>query len=182
MAQDDVDKITASLLRGEFLGGSDEYEAECDALARRIIEWLKSTDPKTKVTAMRLKDNLKTAVIRMIHGADDPKWVPIRHIRHALSFPAIEQTRMFSRPEQRKTIDGPTRAIRVKCLECQGGGPDATTGVRECAATGCALWAFRMGSNPFFGRMVGSEDEVTETDAEIDAMEALRQPIVVVEG
>lgn len=43
----------------------------------------------------------------------------------------------------------PGRAIRAKCLDCSGGN-DAE--VRKCVAVGCALWAFRMGSNPFHGR------------------------------
>jgi len=43
----------------------------------------------------------------------------------------------------------PIRAIRAKCLDCSGGN-DAE--VRKCVAVGCALWAFRMGHNPFHGR------------------------------
>lgn len=37
-------------------------------------------------------------------------------------------------------------AIREKCLDCCAGQP---TEVRRCTAVGCALWPFRMASNPF---------------------------------
>jgi hypothetical protein len=45
--------------------------------------------------------------------------------------------------------ESPIKAIRAKCLDCSGGN-DAE--VRKCVATGCALWPFRMGVNPFYGR------------------------------
>ena len=37
-------------------------------------------------------------------------------------------------------------AIRAKCLDCSCGN---SAEVRKCVATSCALWPFRMGSNPF---------------------------------
>ena len=40
----------------------------------------------------------------------------------------------------------PVKAIREFCLGCCGDSPLA---VRECAAPDCALYAFRMGSNPY---------------------------------
>jgi hypothetical protein len=45
--------------------------------------------------------------------------------------------------------ESPIKAIRAKCLDCSGGN-DAE--VRKCVATGCTLWPFRMGVNPFHGR------------------------------
>ncbi len=43
----------------------------------------------------------------------------------------------------------PTKAIRAFCIECSGGN---AAEARKCTATGCALWAFRMGSSPFRGK------------------------------
>mgnify|MGYP000026498875 CR=1 FL=1 len=40
----------------------------------------------------------------------------------------------------------PMRAIRRHCLACCGG---SAVSVTECPAAACALWAFRMGENPF---------------------------------
>lgn len=42
--------------------------------------------------------------------------------------------------------ESPIRAIRAKCIDCSGG---AATEARKCVAIGCALWPFRMASNPF---------------------------------
>ncbi|HCE42812.1 MAG TPA: hypothetical protein DET40_04640 [Lentisphaeria bacterium] len=38
----------------------------------------------------------------------------------------------------------PLRAIRMNCLECEGG----PKGVRECIITGCPLHEFRLGHRP----------------------------------
>jgi hypothetical protein len=51
--------------------------------------------------------------------------------------------------------EGPTKAIRAKCLDCSSG---SDTEVRKCVAIGCALWPFRMGRNPFWGK----SDEISD--------------------
>jgi hypothetical protein len=38
------------------------------------------------------------------------------------------------------------KAIRAKCLDCSGGVPSE---VRDCLVKNCALYPFRMGSNPW---------------------------------
>lgn len=45
-------------------------------------------------------------------------------------------------------------AVRANCVECCGG---QTSEVRKCTATHCALWAFRMGTNPFSRRVLTEE-------------------------
>lgn len=40
----------------------------------------------------------------------------------------------------------PVKAIRLKCLDCCNGSHDE---VRACAIEKCALWAFRLGRNPY---------------------------------
>lgn len=37
-------------------------------------------------------------------------------------------------------------AIRAKCVDCCGGAPSE---VRRCAMADCALWPFRMGTDPW---------------------------------
>jgi hypothetical protein len=39
----------------------------------------------------------------------------------------------------------PIKAIRTKCIDCQGGSP---LSVRRCEATDCPLFKFRLGKNP----------------------------------
>jgi hypothetical protein len=50
--------------------------------------------------------------------------------------------------------ESPIKAIRAKCIECSGG---SMAEARLCQITHCALWAFRMGHNPFHGRASVSE-------------------------
>jgi hypothetical protein len=38
------------------------------------------------------------------------------------------------------------RVIRAKCLDCSAG---VESEIRKCTAIGCALWPYRMASNPF---------------------------------
>ena len=55
----------------------------------------------------------------------------------------LQDLRLLGHPES------PIKAIRAKCIECSGG---SMTEARLCHLTHCALWAFRMGHNPFFGK------------------------------
>ena len=55
----------------------------------------------------------------------------------------FQDLRLLGHPES------PIKAIRAKCVECSGG---SMSEVRLCHLTHCALWAFRMGHNPFFGK------------------------------
>jgi hypothetical protein len=68
----------------------------------------------------------------------------------------LQDLRPLGHPER------PTKAIRAKCRDCSG---DNDTEIRKCVATGCALWPFRMGVNPFYG--AGQLSHATEggTDA-----------------
>jgi hypothetical protein len=48
-----------------------------------------------------------------------------------------------------REIHGPApllRVIRAKCIDCSGG---SESEARKCTAIGCALWPYRMASNPF---------------------------------
>jgi hypothetical protein len=45
--------------------------------------------------------------------------------------------------------ESPIKAIRAKCVDCSGG---SWAEARLCSLTHCALWAFRMGHNPFYGK------------------------------
>ena len=40
----------------------------------------------------------------------------------------------------------PLKALREKCIDCSCGD---TSEVRKCVAVDCALWPYRMGTNPF---------------------------------
>ena len=50
-------------------------------------------------------------------------------------------------------------AIRAKCLDCMGGSPSE---VRRCEAGGCALWPFRMGTDPWREQREMSDEQRAE--------------------
>jgi hypothetical protein len=49
----------------------------------------------------------------------------------------------------------PMRAIREKCLDCTCQQPIE---VKECTVKMCALWPFRMGTNPYRSKRVMSPE------------------------
>lgn len=54
-----------------------------------------------------------------------------------------------------KQITSPIKAIREKCLECSGSRNEA----KECNVTSCALYAFRLGKNPYRTKRELSEEQ-----------------------
>jgi hypothetical protein len=116
-------------------------------------------------------DELRTAVANMLYGGWEPRDVPREVMVHCIQNPPATGYEGFIHVDARKRVRNPNTGIRAKCLECQG---NDQVGVRNCPRFNCPLWPFRMGGNPFFGRLVGStgEEESTETDAEIEALEA----------
>lgn len=57
------------------------------------------------------------------------------------------------------------KAIRAKCLDCCGGN---SAEVARCHITGCSLWPFRFGTNPFSDR--------TASPASLAALAKARTP------
>lgn len=47
---------------------------------------------------------------------------------------------------EEKKITNPVKAIRAKCLDCCC---DSSNEVELCTCTGCALYPFRRGKNPY---------------------------------
>jgi hypothetical protein len=165
---DNVEKIFNSLLNnGPFEAPTDYYEKLCNELLADINARMQG-DPKSRVSGMRVREKLKTCVIALCYGSDDPADVPIDYIRHSLKFP-LYGSDLSS--EQAAGINSPVRAIRMMCVNCQSGN---VAMVRQCAAINCTLWPFRMGHNPFSGRLDNSEAEaLEETEEELNALEAL---------
>ena len=66
----------------------------------------------------------------------------------------------ISLPKQKS----PIRAIRMMCVECNGGSSiqDCKELIRDCAATACPLYEFRMGKNPYHG-LAKSNDGLHKT-------------------
>jgi hypothetical protein len=71
------------------------------------------------------------------------------------------------------SAQNPMKAIRAKCLDCCCGN---AAEVRKCVATDCALWPFRLASNPFRKRSVLSEDEKQRRTAQLKRLDSGDQP------
>lgn len=57
---------------------------------------------------------------------------------------------------EEKRITNPIKAIRAKCLDCCCG---SSSEVELCTCTGCALYPFRRGRNPYRAKPELSEEE-----------------------
>lgn len=183
---DDVDDFYATLSRGDLFIEPDEGpEVLCNEYINEITQLRASEDPALKVKGMMLLDELRTAIIAMVYGGHDPASVPYRHQRHALAHPCsflvtkrggkwIRCGANAPDAPRNKTVNGPLRGIRAKCFWCQGNSAD---GVRDCAAINCFLWPFRMGTNPFYGRLTDStgDEDGYDSDEEIEALDAQAQ-------
>lgn len=54
--------------------------------------------------------------------------------------------------------ESPIKAIRAKCRDCVYSEAE----IRKCVQTGCPLWPFRMGRNPFHGKAADPAGEGDE--------------------
>lgn len=166
---DEVEDFYQTLISGElFRNTEDPDELACNKIAQKIQDLQISDDLHDNIKAQMLAPQLKTAIIEMVYGGRDPATVPYKYIRHALD---NRVTWGDATPAQYASVNGPLRAIRVKCIWCMGGSADL---VRSCSSVNCFLWSFRMGTNPFYGRIKDStgEEEVIQSDDELDALEA----------
>lgn len=59
--------------------------------------------------------------------------------------------------QESKIITSPIKAIRAKCLECSCGSANE---VKLCEITGCALYAFRFGKNPYRTKREMTEEQL----------------------
>lgn len=105
------------------------------------------------------------AVARAVYRDTEPKEIPIEDLRIIAKLGADDP--LNTKPFER--IKSPTSAIRGFCLNCQGG---SMSGVRNCTAVHCVLFPFRMGSNPFFGRIADADvaaEDIPEPEETTDA-------------
>ncbi len=65
----------------------------------------------------------------------------------------------------------PLRAVREKCLDCSCQQPIER---KECTVTTCALYAFRMGVNPYRAKRVMSVEAVARAKVNLMAARAVQ--------
>ena len=97
----------------------------------------------------------KQAVIKAVYCTTDPKEIPLQDLIIIAEHTAGDHINT----KYAKRIRSPLTAIRAFCYWCQG---EDISGVRNCTSMVCPLFPFRMGKNPFYGKL---------EDAEVDAVE-----------
>ncbi len=106
-------------------------------------------------------DRMVTIVIAIMFGGRDPKQVPTATIKRATRNPLEGACLGRADLDARARVKNPNTGIRAMCVKCMGGNPHL---IRHCETLACPLWPFRLGTNPFFGRLVNidAEAEVVE--------------------
>ena len=110
-------------------------------------------------------DQLISAYGRVRFAGADPKQVPTSLIKFFQMNPSNRTFDSSNEMRSRERIKNPNKGIRSYCITCMGGAPGY---VRDCPSLMCPLWPFRMGTNPFYGRLTN-----TDTEAEVDTSDEL---------
>ena len=129
-------------IRQKIIAAEQEQPRTFVALPKNIFERSDRNDD----------DRYVRLASRKIYGGHDPRTVPVQDLLRMAKTPVDPNDQIMTRYQRR--ISSPLTAIRAMCINCAGG-PGA---VRSCEAVDCPLWPFRMGSNPFFGKMTEKLD------------------------
>lgn len=149
-----------ALMRGYIFPEDDEHAGSSSA--QRMAELLEAIEEESNYRKrQRLQDLYREAYLLALYGSVSPKQIPSRAVRQIFSLKT--GTREADR-DLRDKSPSVSAAIRAVCSDCQG----HRNHVIGCSSVTCALWPFRMGTNPLFGRVEGSEDEVAEGDENAD--------------
>lgn len=169
----EIDQMVRGLINnGPFDPPDGPWEAKANVVLAGIND-LKAKDRADALDIEELEEELRSIAVHILHAGDNPHDVPLKEIRYVLDNPVVEYPVSL---KHRRAITGPGRAIRAKCMECQG---LQQAWVHDCLTINCPLWPFRFGNNPFYGRLANTDEneEVVDSEAEIEALEAQRKPI-----
>lgn len=97
----------------------------------------------------------RRALIRATYHDTPARDIPAKDLRLLTSLTSDDplDTKFADR------IKSPVTAVRGYCVNCQGG---QIAAVRNCTNGSCPLFPFRMGNNPFYGKLANADAEVTE--------------------
>jgi hypothetical protein len=135
---------------------TDEFEEEAN---RRLHAFEEA--PLRKKAALLYR--WKQAVIKAVYCTTDPKDIPLDD----LVLIALHSASDHLSTKYSAKVKSPVTAIRAMCYWCQG---EDIGGVRNCTNMVCPLFPFRMGKNPFYGKLADADVAITE-DFEEDIAE-----------
>lgn len=100
----------------------------------------------------------------------DPRELDFDELKEAIHEPTGDDT---VEDTYRSRIRNQSTAIRAYCVVCQGG---SVAGIKECPATTCVLFPFRMGKDPLRGFELPkvneealSDEDMTEEELDDDS-------------
>jgi hypothetical protein len=145
----------------------------------KLKENLKSLDEKLETKApvreiMTADRAVKRLTLMVDNFSRNPKEIPRETLIAMLNTPpgvpdAVER-------KLRKRIRNRSTAIRSFCIMCMGCQPKA---VKECSATWCPLWPFRMGGDPLRpSRIVNGVAEPSIDDDDTEDLDSLAEDII----
>lgn len=158
-------EVFARIRKGGYKIKADDYKKHHKQKFNELCEQYKSTNDDVEEEV--LFDELVLSYASVKYGGMDPKVVPSSIIKHVLNCSVSDSPAMYKSLQRVKNAN---TGIRAKCITCMGGQPNY---VRSCSSITCPLWPFRMGGNPFYGRLtdIDTEAEVVEDYEEEEAFE-----------
>lgn len=150
----------------EFRGVASEYFGA-------LVELDEATAKDDYETVNVLDIRIEYLELKLTYWGKNPKEIPVSALRHMVD-PVIGEDPIKAKYFRR--VSNPATALRAFCIHCMNG---QTAEIRRCQAVQCPLWPFRMGGNPFFGKVlppikhvvIDPEDDVEveeETTNEVD--------------
>lgn len=113
---------------------------------------------------LRLRYEFRKKLIRAIYVYTDPKEIPGEDLKIIAEYTSDDyrELKYFLRAHS------PVTSIRAYCMNCQS---HSIASVRNCTNGICPLYPFRMGSNPFYGKIADADQEVSEDFNENEGLE-----------
>ena len=85
----------------------------------------------------------------------EAKEIPVEDLKIIAEYSSDD----FMNNRYAKRVRSPLTGVRAFCVNCMGGTPSY---VRDCTNIICPLFPFRMGNNPFYGRVENADMEASE--------------------
>jgi len=112
---------------------------------------------------VEIEEKLPPIEFRLVFQGKHPRDVPVQALRALIKDSAALKDDVTNRRYHEK-ISNPASGVRAFCIACMGGSPGE---VRHCPSTNCPLWAFRLGKNPYFGKVLPPVEEIEVEDDDL---------------
>lgn len=131
-----------------------------------LVDLDEANEKKDYEKVIELEEKTRRMELRLLYQGKNPKEIPLAALRE-MAAPTSNEDSMTAAAKKR--IKNPATAIRAFCMYCMSG---QSAEIRRCIAIDCTLWPFRMGQNPFFGKVLPPVEDIKfEDDDEVPVEE-----------